>query len=1180
MKNKISIIISILLLNLIIVSCSNFFEGFNEPEISVYQPGEQNHPEITQKAKRIIEISGDIDVKGALPADVEDLLNGSSNQDNGENRTALPVMPSSAFYKVVAVNKDDPSNIVQDTSTAGTYKLSLEEGTWSVTAYIYNCTTAASANDATLILKSAAEEITLDSVTDHLTNHGIMTLPAAVGSGTAALLVGADGASEIRYIKAEWKIDGSVYKQYIPIAYGGGSSFFDFNSTSVPAGSYDVSFYFYKESLQSQIDTAVEIFSCTETVNVFNSLQTSKWQSSPGSAYISGTPAVFNVKEDCILIYSQNDFYVDSTVETEGRFATMYDPVKSIDSVIALADKYGKSDLNIHIKAGTVSEFNKQISARNYNFSSYGQEDTSDLQQNAVLKYTGNGQGMIFSTSGNHITLTNITIDANESSVTPVRMDTSSSDGTGKIEMNYCKILNSKAAQIVSIDKDTLEVNYSEILCGTTNSAIYAKDGNSNKKRIILNNSKLTGTSKKLYGIRVSGSSFSSTDSAFILTDTEISNFNYGIYYESSVTHSVSSSITGGKITSCNYGMSLYQNACLECVIDGTEISGNSTGISNSAKRAESSITYKDITVKNNTTAGIVETTHFKLSGNCVIDDSNGVPLEMKFTGGTFEPLIVTDDDITNEIKVKIGESYYSTSTQILSGVKVSSNNDYIKMDRVVWGVMSDGMLGVTVNTDIYVEDSAYGGDDTDGDGTITKPYATIKRAVADCIDNTLDWTIKLKSDLAYHSGDEYSSAYYVYMSYGETQNFFARTVTIQSDSAGTKRVIDLDNQYAGYGIYAENRVLAKAYKLILKDLQIKGAKKELLYLTGRSETNNAYMTAEVDNCLFGEEIESRATATDYSNKGTVISCSESDLVLTNSVIQHNYGTAINATRYSVVNIQTSEIKYNYSTSSIVTTTCNNFKISNVEITDNTIGASGNAGGIYCSSSTFLLGGPAIIKNNKKINSDSTETSANVVLRGSGSYIKIGGAGSDITGSEIYVTSSLANPDTETVITSSYSTVNSGTKPSVYFYSDDPEYKIAWNAAGKEGALVYKNGISDSISFVDEDLTFTINSLEAHGQSDTDFNFEVIKDAGTSDEQNLTSVITASDWTLKVFSEENEEISSDSHISITTTDSGVTVRRITVSEGIVPGTVLKLYVSVKYNGRTYGGSFNVTVVNP
>jgi hypothetical protein len=108
---------------------------------------------------------------------------------------------------------------------------------------------------------------------------------------------------------------------------------------------------------------------------------------------------------------------------------------------------------------------------------------------------------------------------------------------------------------------------------------------------------------------------------------------------------------------------------------------------------------------------------------------------------------------------------------------------------------------------------------------------------------------------------------------------------------------------------------------------------------------------------------------------------------------------------------------------------------------------------------------------------------------------------------------------------------------------------------------------------VDDDVTLTISSTTVSASASTKLRFTVILDEGAATETDLTTTIPAEDWTIKVFSGASEITS----MSYFTTTLSSTERSLTVSSGIPVGTIFTVYVSATYNGRSYGGSYTITV---
>ena len=129
---------------------------------------------------------------------------------------------------------------------------------------------------------------------------------------------------------------------------------------------------------------------------------------------------------------------------------------------------------------------------------------------------------------------------------------------------------------------------------------------------------------------------------------------------------------------------------------------------------------------------------------------------------------------------------------------------------------------------------------------------------------------------------------------------------------------------------------------------------------------------------------------------------------------------------------------------------------------------------------------------------------------------------------------------------------------------------VSWAIDGM-GKLVKPD--AGGLSVVDDDVTLTISSTTVSSSASTKLRFTVILDEGAATETDLTTTIPAADWTIKVFSGTSEITS----MSYFTTTLSSTERSLTVSSGIPVGTIFTVYVSATYNGRSYGGSYTITV---
>lgn len=265
-------------------------------------------------------VSGSVEFNGAVP----DLKSNLS-----DTRSAIPEIMSSFRFKARAVCGDIERTSDWFSLGEAYFLKVLSDGTYKYNIYIEGY---ASEDSSELVLSGKKEEVLVNGNTSV---EKITVYPdGESGYGTVALYIKVS-STEIASINAKWD------------AYSWSSNesevFFDMKTTDekVPSGSYEVNFYFCNTEGRT-------LYSCYQTINVFNNMTTSVWVD-PNAEFIkdSGTgSSIMEVDDACISHFGQKYFYVDGTIaaasEQNGTYFNPYRTVQQAVNVIQSVNDGGE----------------------------------------------------------------------------------------------------------------------------------------------------------------------------------------------------------------------------------------------------------------------------------------------------------------------------------------------------------------------------------------------------------------------------------------------------------------------------------------------------------------------------------------------------------------------------------------------------------------------------------------------------------------------------------------------------------------------------------------------------------------------------------------------------------------------------------------------------------------------
>lgn len=113
-----------------------------------------------------------------------------------------------------------------------------------------------------------------------------------------------------------------------------------------------------------------------------------------------------------------------------------------------------------------------------------------------------------------------------------------------------------------------------------------------------------------------------------------------------------------------------------------------------------------------------------------------------------------------------------------------------------------------------------------------------------------------------------------------------------------------------------------------------------------------------------------------------------------------------------------------------------------------------------------------------------------------------------------------------------------------------------------------------TLSYTEDNITISLSAVDVYSAQDNLINIKAFADKDLATETELTSSVLATNWDIRVYSAGTNVSSNATYFAITNTTAD---RSVNVKSGIPAGTPLQIYVSFDYNGKTYGGSFDLNV---
>ena len=653
-----------------------------------------------QSSGQKFSFSGSICVTGALPASLC-----RADGDSVSSRSALPSVGETSlsqmdYYFVTATQTDgsgtfsinsfnNPSDF--DTTNGVIFALSLGSGTWQIISGVKRSPTSSSVNASTdPIIMSDTYPATL-SAANPVVNHTFYPKPSQSGSG----LVGLSMTIPSTVSEVTTTCSNSNWRDNISVNVAGTSvTVMTKNMTSggsTPSGSYEVTFNFFDEY-------GILLYSTVQTINVFDNMTTNTWVSD-GSGVI-GDSGEFSLTADLVSQFARTTFYVGQTAAATSVEVTAsditgsgspYAPFETVTKAAEVIAATGDSSKDYRIfVSGTVTGAQEISDAVNGKANSITIAGLNGLDSNGepkdALSCSGSTDAVtleVFSTVP--VTLKNIKLlgDSTPTSKTMVL------------------VLENAYETDVTIEEGVwITGNDTSSFTEETFSAVYVGlDG-----KLTMNGGKISGNKCMSGGGIVVGGTFVMTGGE--ISGNEATAFGGGVYNVGIFT------FFGGKVsgnTSSSVGSGINNQGTLNMSGDAFVAGGNDIYLAGE----ENKITLTGA-----------------LTAHSASDQIAITPSEWK-RGTT-----VVQADGTNLTTLKKDGEYDYTNYFAISDAdwetKLSTDNKSLMLDAPIYVAGT----GRSVCTD--------DGDDTNGTGTKSKPYATIAKAVEAiaALNTSADYTI------------------------------------------------------------------------------------------------------------------------------------------------------------------------------------------------------------------------------------------------------------------------------------------------------------------------------------------------------------------------------------------------------------------------------------------------------
>ncbi|MBQ8681122.1 MAG: hypothetical protein IJ530_15430 [Treponema sp.] len=853
--------------------------------------------------------NGSICVTGALPAALSHAELDSASQSSA-SRSALPSFTIGAdYYYYVTATKTDGSSALNinslstpnpfTTTNGVTFALELPTGNWNIECGIKK----AEASDDDLPVMSDTYLAPLTSA-NPVVNHTFYPKPSQEGSGNVALNISYDSGT-VNSVTAKcgnesWTVSTSGTPATIEM-------------DAIASGTYDLSIYFYKNDGNGN---SILVYSTVQTINVFDNMLTNTWVSD-GSGLISDS-GVFNLTDTLINQFTRTTFYVGSTsvgaASNDTGNGSPYAPFETVNKAVEVIAATGESskDYRIYV-SGTVTgaqEISEGVNgkANSITIQGYNGLDTNGEPKDAL---NGNNEGSSLTIDTNvPVTIKNLKITGG--SGTPV----SGRQRGGGIYVKSGSVTLSEGTFITGNNADH-------------GGGIYVESA----ATALIAGGEISANTANIYG--------------------------GGIYNRGNVFVYGNSNFKNNSCTvSMQYGGAVYNSGNLYLGYSSAsnksewkgEISGNSAVSAGAIwSAAEAKVCFDSGTIKGNSADWngqnqsllIMGKGVFEMGGSAYIASTDPVYLCAFGSDDIISPVTITSSltahSASDKITLTLSEWKRGT-TVVQAGTNVpdlTPYKDYFAFTQDGWKckVSSDNQY-LVLDAPIYVAES---GKDETGDGSKSKPYATIAKAVEAiaALNTSANYTINIDGTV---TGAQ---------TIGENLNGKASSLTIVGETGNTKDILNGNNEETTLNIQTSVPVTIKNLKITAGRTSTSGG--------GIYNNFNGNLTLS-SGCL--------VTGNYAGNSGGGI-CNAGTLTISDAEISNNEATSYGGGVYNsrTFNMTSGTISGNNTTSKGGgVNNSGTFNMSGGSISGNTASNEGN--GIYMNGTLEISGSAKIDSSN------------------------------------------------------------------------------------------------------------------------------------------------------------------------------------------------------------------------
>ena len=744
----------IFLFTLIFASCSNLFTS------------QESLPSNTK-----IHFTGTLCITGALPASLNETCHAELDSAS-LSRSALPsiTIGSDYYYYFTAKQTSGGNSIISDNSidnpsafpSTGTgsvcFALELTTGKWDI-----ECGIKKAENDVPVMSDTYPAPLTS---ANPVLNHTFYPKPSQSGSGSLELTFTYDnGTVDSVIVKCgsdEWTRSSSSATQWTV------------SEDSIDSGTYDVNIYFYKND---ESENPILVYSTTQTINIFDNMLTNTWVSD-GSNVID-SDGNFKLSSALITEYARTTFYVGDTgvgkepSDTEGT-GSPYTPLKTISKALEIIKANGDSSKDYRIfVSGTVPGAKTVLApAKSLTIQGLNGPDENGNPKDTIdgsLEGSPDTDNTLYLSTQYPVFIKNLTITGN-SEKNGIYYQTYSNDKkTLTLESgtyitgnkNGATIQNAKvvikSGALISQNKRGVYASTGGELVIKEGAVITLNKGEANGAGIFVE----SGSSLEVQGGEISyneasgnGGGINSSYCSFTMTGGLVkgnkASYGGGIY-----TNKTGNSISGGTITENEAtveGGGIYADYNL--LLTGVEISLNKSALAGAVAAYRNALTLGENVYipwgAKNENGTLVKAAGMNDLG---IVDGGGVPSEYIIIGANLSKHSKEDPIALTSYKWTRGKTVVRADTNVTD---LTTYTDFFTFTQDGWeSKVSTDKKSIYIDMPIYVAGQTnhpycgVAGNDTNGDGTKAKPFATISTALSLMNNMAVDYTVAIDGEVS-----------------------------------------------------------------------------------------------------------------------------------------------------------------------------------------------------------------------------------------------------------------------------------------------------------------------------------------------------------------------------------------------------------------------------------------------